>query len=268
MAIATKQFEVVGSTPFLLDGPLTSNVSPSNGSGNIMPAATLGSIAAGDAGSEFVYCKLVLDGSTVLVPGTAYVIDKQYTATLLTTSNSPRGSNVAWGLVNAPTAPVSGTYYIWLQRAGNLGVRANGTPAQTGLCETSATGGVCGFPSSATTGAKLVVGTYIYATTFTFTASTINTGATSARATLTNIVMTAGSDFSDIVVGATITGTGIPASTYIGSVSSVGGVLTVGLTTSDLKTAVAATATGTAVTMTVAGTLVANAAWPYVDKTN
>lgn len=264
MSTARKAMSIMGANPFVLDGPLVSSTTtPTGGAGSglIMPAARLGDTCVGDSGSEYVYCLLALSGAT-LVPGQAYVIDKQFTATLATTSNSPRGNNVGFCQVNAPTAPATGTYYVWLQRKGNTGVWASASPVANTPAETSATGGKLGFPTSGTTGAKAIVGCYNYATSFTCTATT-----TSGSPTLTNVVMTAGSDFSDIVVGATISGTGVPASSYVGSVSSVGGALTIGLTTSDLKTAANATATANTITMTVAGTLVSAINLPYVGNT-
>lgn len=267
MTTATSQFEIVGANPFVLDGPLVSGVSPTTGAGQIFPANTLGDIAAGNAGSEYVYCKLVLGGATTLQPGQAYAIDKQYTATLLTTAASPRGNNVAFLMVNAPTAPVAGTYFGWFQRAGNLGVVATAA-AQGNLAETTATGGLSNFPNSPTALSKLITGLYIYATSFTFTANDTNTGPTAGQSLLTNVVLANPNDVTDIVVGAAIAGTGIPASTFVGAVFNVGGAISIQMVQSDMKTPQVATSANTGLTVTVTGTLVANAAWPYIDKTN
>jgi hypothetical protein len=88
MTVATFQTAIDGVNPFVVEGPATL------GSGVIVPQYRLGHVAYGDAESEWVYCKYTSVANQVLSPGLLFTVDDDYTATLLTTANSPRGSKV------------------------------------------------------------------------------------------------------------------------------------------------------------------------------
>lgn len=238
MSITSKQFGLVGSNPFALEGPIGSF------NGYPAPSAALGAVGLGDCEGEFVFAKLVLDGSTTLKDGQLYVIDRDYTATPLTTSNSPRGLTVGVGRVVAAVAPAAGTYYIWLQRAGHCPVVATGSG--NSAAETTATAGTANFNNTPTTGAKTILGLSLFGTNFTFTCDTVN-----GDPVLRNV-----SDTSNLSGGAALAGTGIS-----GTVKSINRDGTVTLSAN-------ASATGSAITTTVTGTLPANVLWPVIDKTN
>lgn len=258
MAYTIRQLAENGCNPFLVEGPVTL------GSGVFAPSFDLGVVTYGDKGAEFIYCKLVLGSSTTLREGQFYTYDKDYTATLLTTSNSPRGQEVGVGRYDNPTALAAGTYYIWLQRAGHCPVKYTGS--NNALCETTATGGLCNFTNTPTTTTKLIVGVYGLDFATTFTANTVN-GST----TLTNI-----SSFNSVCLGQTLSATGIAASQTIAAIYTQGfnlgggGMVGVpfGKSPDTIELSAAATATGTSVTVTPSGCGVAVLMWPYIDKTN
>jgi hypothetical protein len=146
-----------GARPTVLDSAGTL------GDGTQIPQIKVGSRADGDAGSEFVYCKLTLASTTSLLDGHVYTIDKDFNASLISTSNSPRGQTVGVGRVAAASTP-AGTYYLWVQVAGGAPVQVVATtPKANTIMETTATAGVLGAPTSATVGSKAVIGAVITA---------------------------------------------------------------------------------------------------------
>ena len=256
MTITTYNTADFGANPYVLDGPAAL------GSGVIVTNFKLGHVSWGDSEAEYVYCKLVLAAATTLIPGQAYVIDDDFTATLISTANSPRGSKVMILLVNAPASAqqAAGTYYGWFVRAGQVPVLAaaiNVAATAGGLAETSATAGSINTPAgAATVGSKLIVGLYYTKAPAAFTASTTN-GSAVLTGPFTGATLGSGP-----FVGATVAGTGIPASTTIASIQYVGGVV------SSITMSANATATGSAVTITPTLVGEARVMWPYVDKTN
>jgi hypothetical protein len=235
------QFEVPGASPFSLEGPVTA------GTGQLGPQFKPGTtVALGDNGAEFIYCKLVLSGTTTLADGQLYTIDGTFSASLLTTTNSPRGQSVVVGRVNQANV-AAGTYYFWVQRAGNAPVVMSGSA--NALAETTATGGKANFTNSPTVGSKLIVGLYVFNASPTFTANTKN-----GSPTLTGI-----SSLDEVALGAGVAGTGIPGSTTVIGIDRVNGTITMSAN---------ASADGTGITVTLSGTVAANVMWPYIDKTN
>jgi hypothetical protein len=262
MTVTTYQTLNFGANPFVLDGPSTL------GSGVILPNFKLGHVSYGDSELECVYCKLTLAAATTLIPGQAYTIDDDYNATLLSTANSPRGSKVMILMVNAPPAAQqpAGTYFGWFVRAGKVPVLTNTlTPATAagGLAETSTTAGTINTPAgAATVGAKLIVGLYYTKAPATFTASTTN-GSALLTGPFTGVSIGSGP-----FVGQTITGTGIPGSTTIVSIQTYQQAGSPQGVISSITMSAAATATGSAVTITPTLCGEANVQWCYVDKTN
>lgn len=152
MAVATFQVDRFGANPFALEGPIVA------GSGTLGPQFTLGDVTDGNAAAEWVYCKLTLASTTTLNVGDVYTWDKDFNASLVSTSASPRGQQIGVGCVAQASVP-AGTYYIWLQRSGQALVRVVATtPLANTIMETTSTAGVIGAPTSATVGSKFISG--------------------------------------------------------------------------------------------------------------
>lgn len=257
MTVATLNTSTFGANVFGVD---TGAVS---GSGLILPNIRLGTVAWGDAELEAVYCKYTSVSNQVLSPGLLFTVDDDYTATLLTTSNSPRGSKVMACLVGLGGQPqvttVTGTvYYLWLGRAGQIPCNYTTVATLGNLAETTATGGAANFPNTPTVSSKLIVGLYITkAVGGTFTGTTTN-GSTFVSVAPGQITIDSGPCF----IGSTLSATGIAASQTVTAFTYNGQNQIIGLTLS-----AAATASGT-VTITNSLNAQARFNWPYIDKTN
>lgn len=269
MTVATFQTGIDGANPFVVEGPATL------GSGVIVPQYRLGHVAYGDAETEWVYCKYTSVANQVLSPGLLFTVDDDYTATLLTTANSPRGSKVmvcgvGLGYAGASFTTVTGSvYYVWLARAGQMPVAYATVGTVGNLAETSANAGSVGagnFPNSATVGSKLITGLYVtkaVGTTFTGTTTNGSTAVTVAAGQITP------DGTGGVWIGSVLSATGIASNQTITAFQYTGTSIT-GLTLS-----AAATASGS-VTITAtsnglagpAGLAQARVLWPYVDKTN
>ncbi|WP_038950377.1 hypothetical protein [Bradyrhizobium genomosp. III] len=256
MTVATFQTAIDGVNPFVVEGPAVL------GSGVIVPQYRLGHVAYGDAETEWVYCKYTSVSNQVLSPGLLFTVDDDYTATLLTTSNSPRGSKVmvcgvGLGVNGQSVTTVTGSdYYLWLARAGQMPVKYTTVATLGNLAETTATGGAANFPNSATVSSKLIVGLYITkAVGGTFTGTTTN--GSPIVTGVTGLTPESGPSW----IGSTLSATGIAASQTISSIQYNGTQIT-GITLS-----ANATASGT---VTITNSLLAQARilWPYIDKTN
>ena len=257
MTVATFQTAIDGVNPFTVEGPAVL------GSGVIVPQFRPGHVAYGDAETEWVYCKYTSVSNQVLKPGLLFTVDDDFTATLLTTANSPRGSKVmvcgvGLGYGGQPVTTVTGSvYYLWLARSGQMPIAYTTVATLGNLAETTATGGAANFPNSATVSSKLITGLYVTkAVGGTFTGTTVNG---SPNVTLAPGQLTA--DSGPSWIGSTLSATGIAASQTILSLVW-NGTNIVGLVLS-----ANATASGT---VTITNSLVAQARimWPYVDKTN
>lgn len=257
MTVATFQTAIDGVNPFVAEGPAVA------GSGVIVPQFRLGHVSYGDAESEWVYCKYTSVANLVLRPGLLFTVDDDFTATLLTTANSPRGSKVlvcgvGLGVGGQSQTTVTGSdYYVWLARCGQLPVAYTAVATVGNAAETTATGGAANFPNALTTSAKQISGLYITkAVGGTFTGTTVNgsTAVTVAPGQLT-------ADSGPSWIGSTLSATGIAASQTITAVQYRGTSI-VGFTLS-----AAATASGT---VTITNSLVAQARvmWPYIISVN
>lgn len=257
MTVATFQTAIDGVNTFAVEGPATL------GSGVIVPQYRLGHVARGDAETEWVYCKYTSVLNQVLTPGLLFAVDDDYTATLLTTSNSPRGGKVmvcgvGLGYGGQSVTTVTGSiYYMWLARAGQMPVAYTTMATAGNLAETTATGGAANFPNSATSLSKLIVGLYITkAVGGTFTGTTVN-GSTAVTVAAGQLSVDSGPAW----LGTTLTATGIASSQTITAFQTNGTTIT-GFTLS-----AAATASGS-VTITPSLLGQARVMWPYIDKTN
>lgn len=247
MTYANKAWTELGAAPTVLIGPVPTT--GNTGGGVPVPQFSPGTTVDGNARAQWVLATLVLAAPTTLANGQAYVIDRNFTATLLTTANSPRGSSVGYGSVSQASV-AAGTYYIWLQIRGHCPVQFTGVAAAIG--ETTATGGLVNFTNTPTGSTKAVLANHLYVASQTFTAdAVINT------AILSNV-----SSFNDVAVGATVAGTGIPASTTIVSFGpNINGV-------NQITMSANATATNAGITVTQTGVITANLNNPSIGVTN
>ena len=262
MTIARTQTERFGANVFNVEGPIVS------GSGQPGPQFALGALAWGEAEAEWVYCKLVLASTTTLQPGQFFQWDKDYNASLLTTSNAVIGYGV--GVFSGAAQPstitggpigtlslAAGTYYIWIQRAGQAPALVSAsTTANLVVAETTATAGQANVPASPTASTKQITPISFQAANFTFTATTVN-----GSNQLT--VLGGASPGSGPFLGASISGTGIAGSTTITGVSYAPNGVDYILTMNNN-----ATANGTGITITATGVLETRLMWPYIAKTN
>lgn len=251
----------IGANPCILYGPGVS-ASGSNGTGVIQPQFRLGTVIAGDLGSEFVYCKLTLAAVTDVLPGQVYQLDKDYNATLLTTANSVLNEEAVVLNVWAPQTAV-GTYYGWFQRAGHVAVQAAAASVATGSGETTATAGTLKFPAAATAGTKSVgpASAYGASSSITFTGATTN-----GSPYITGVAA-----ITDLQIGQVITGNNLPANSIIAAIDkqSSGWRITIGTNTAGSYTTLQnATATAAGTVFTVTNMVVVNWDWPTLNKQN
>ncbi len=254
-----------GANPCVLYGPARP------GSSIPVPQWKPGMILSGDYGAEFVFCQLVLGGTTDLLPGDCYFLDGNFGLTLLSTTNATNviGAQVAAVQVFAPATP-AGTYYVWAQRAGNTSIRAVSGSLTNGQGETNATTpGTLKFPATPTAGQKSVgpAQGLSGSSGLTFTGNTA-----SGSPFITGVVSAStGGGITDLVPGMTITGTGLPANACIAAIDQVGGQwrIAIGTATTGAHTvAQNATASGTGVTFTVSLHVSAVFYWPTLSKQN
>ena len=252
-----------GANPCLLYGP-----APAAGVSNQgvpLPNWKLGMVVTGDNGTEFVYAKLALAGTTDLVPGQAYQMDKDYNATILTTAASVLNEEVVFLNVFQAAVP-AGTYYGWFCRAGHLSVAAVAASIAAGFGETTATAGSLKFTTlGQTAGTKSVTPTsaYVASSGLTFTGNT-----TSGSPTITNITDAAR---MDLQLGQVITGANLPANAIVCALRRVGNSWSADIGTNTVgNLSVLQNATGTAAgtTFTVTSHVTANVAWATMNKQN
>jgi len=248
MALSKVTWDELGASPTTLYGPQAAAGVTSNGSPQ--PQFKPGTMVTGDGG-EWVFCTLVLAGTTTLANGQAYVIDRNWVATLITTANSPRGVSVGFGNVSQASV-AAGTYYIFLQISGHVGVQFTGVA--NALAETTATGGLLNFTNTPTGTTKAVVPIALMVASQTFTAdNTLNSF------TLTNV-----SSLNDVSVGASLAGTGVGASAKVVAY----GTNSNNFLGNWIQVDVVSTATNTAQTITQTGVITANVMRPVVGVTN
>ncbi len=253
-----------GANPCLLY-PLGSTTAPTAGLGVPQPQFRLGMVITGDCGTEFVFAKLVLAGTTDLIPGQAYQMDKDYNATLLATASSVLNEEVVF-LNVFQAAVAAGTYYGWFCRAGHLSVAAVAASIAAGFGETTATAGSLKFTTlGQTAGTKSVtpVSAYVASSGVTFTGNTA-----SGSPTISNITDAAR---ADLQLGQVITGTNLPANAIICALRRSGGAWQADIgtnTTGNLSVLQNATGTASGTTFTVTSHVTANVAWPTMNKQN
>ncbi|AVA22473.1 hypothetical protein [Rhizobium sp. NXC24] len=262
MSVATSQTERFGANPFVVEGPIVA------GSGIPGPNFSLGSVSWGPSEAEWVYCKLTLASTTTMQPGQWLQWDKDYNASLLTTTAAVVGNRcgVFSGAAQPPTisgGPVgtitlaAGVYYIWVQRSGQAPALTSGTvTANIVVAETTATAGMLAVPASPTATTKQITPVSFAAANFTFTATD-----TSGSPTLT--ALSGVSTGSGPFIGATVSGTGIPASTTITGItySPSGAIQSITMSAN-------ATSSNAGITVTATNVTEVGLQWPYIAKVN
>jgi hypothetical protein len=262
MTVATSQTERFGANPFTIDGPIVL------GSGIPSFNFTVGSLAWGPMEAEWVYCSLVLGGSTTMQPGMWLQWDKNYNASLLTTAAGVIGQRcgVFSGAASPPTltgGPIgtitlaAGTYGIWVQRAGQAPALTSGaiTPNIV-VAETTTTAGTAACPAAPTVGTRQITPVSFAAANFTFVATDTN-----ASNVLTAV--SGANNLSGPFIGATVAGTGIPGATTVTGVTYTpnGIVQTVTMSAN-------ATSSNPGITVTCTNVTEIGLMWPYLAKTN
>lgn len=258
-----------GANPCLLYGPVST--SGSAGGGVLQPQWKLGMVVHGDSGAEFVFGKLVLGSPADLLPGQAYQLDENFSATLLTTSNSVLNAEV--GVLNVfAVQQAAGTYYAWFQRAGHAAVQAASGSAATAQAETTATAGQLKFPSGSHTGGTKStdeITAFGASSSISFTASTAS-GSPYLTA-VASAVSGAGGGVADLTPGMVITGTGLPANAIIAAIDKQGGQWRIAVGTNSAgaySTLQNATANGAGATFTVSSHVIANLKRPILKTAN
>lgn len=241
------------------------------GSGIVQPQFKLGMVVTGDYGTEFIYCKLTLAGTTDLLPGDAYFLDGAFNLTLFSATNASNiiGAQVVVAQVYAP-ATVAGTYFMWCARAGQLLVRAIAGSVANGAGETDATtAGTIKAPASATAGQKSAgpLTAIVASSGLTFTGNTVN-----GSSYITNVVSAStGGAITDLCPGMTITGTNLPSNSCIAAIDRLGNQWRIAIgtaTTGVQNTLQNATGTATGTTFTVTTHVSAVLYWPTLNKQN
>lgn len=263
-------FSDQGAQPTQLYGPLPA--ATATGSGLIFPGMKLGMTVNGDSGSEFIFCKLVLAGTTDLLPGQGYFWDKDFLCQIMSATNATNILNAEVGIASvwSPNT-IAGTYFIWLQRAGHAAIQAIAGSLATGSGETSATAGAFKFPTSPTAGQKnaLPLTAFNSSSGITFTGNTVN-----GSPTIANIVSVSGGTadpLRDITPGMVITGTNLPANAIVINIRKTGNTWAADIGTNSggsYPTLQNATGTAAGTTFTVTSHVVGNIFWPTFSKQN
>lgn len=263
-----------GVNPWILYGPTPSTTSVTV---NAVPQAQwrLGSVVAGDAESEWVFCRLVLGSTTDLVPGMAWSVDENFNLTSLTSTvaGNNKNTNVVFSYPFAP-ATAAGTFYLWAARAGNLAVQTAASSTAFGQAETTATAGTVKFLASGshTVGSYTLnpMSAYVASSGITYKADTVNGSPVLLNVTSQMTGLYAGTGLiTDLLPGMVMTGTGMPSNAIISSIDKLGPGGTyrafIGTnTTGNQFVAQNATATNAQVTLTVTNMVHAKVYWPTI----
>ena len=258
-----------GVNPCLLEGPLAAAGVADDGAP--APGGRLGAVARGDAGAEFVCCKLTLAAAADLLPGQWYFWDENYSLTLGSAVNASNLVNAEAGVLNvwAPQAP-AGTYHAWVQRAGHCSVKADAGSVAGGFAETSSLlAGNMKFPAAPSAGQKSIspASAFVASSAIAFTGATV-----AGSPCITGVVSaSAGGGVADLQLGQAITGAGLPANAIIAAIDRQGSGWRVTLgtnTAGSLSVAQNATATAAGVVFTVTSHVTANLSWPTLARQN
>ena len=247
---------VIGARSYAPIGPIDTTYGPVT---SFRPGQTV----LGDAGSKFMYVTFVATAAQVLKQGDLMCIDNNFVALKATTTNAIIGMKVGTffcgGNFGSPanqsfssTFGAAGTYGMWVQVDGTSLLNCASTAVLSKTVTTTATAGQADAPTGgAATGTKTLVGVYLPASTYTFTANAAN-----ASLTLTSLSTTTG-----IYPNQTLSGTGVASSQTISSINGNPGNYTITLSA-------VTSATATTATMTASGYIEAYLNNAYVGATN
>lgn len=256
MTIAYFPIQGLGERVYAPIGPIDTTYGPF---ASFRPGETV----LGDGGARFTYCTFVATASQVLKQGDLMVIDNNFVALKATTTNAIIGMKVGTffcgGRFGDPASASftstfggAGTYGLWIQTDGVSLLNCASTAVLSKTVTTTATAGQADAPTGGpATGSKTLVGVYLPATNYTFTASAANNSLT-----LTSLSTTTG-----IYPNQTLSGTGVASSQTISSINGNPGNYTITLSA-------VTSATATAATMTATGYLEAYLNNAYVGVTN
>lgn len=138
----------MGTTSIITD-PTGAKIG-ANATLDIVQQFSLGHLASADYGGKFVYCK----AGSALAAGDFVVIDKDYNASGLTTTNGLRGMRVGVARQVATTSN-----WLWIQIAGGVPGRTANAVAANAQINTTATAGA--IDDDATVSTKRIDGIYI-----------------------------------------------------------------------------------------------------------
>ena len=235
MTIAYREYEAIGGRIFLPTLLGLAGQTP-------LPEWAFGTVAAGDAESEFVYLQFAPTVAVTLNQGDALVWDNSYMVVQAGTGTGfhPFGADLGalflGGRLGDPAVSQGsfwsytfqpGVYGIWVQRAGTSLINMASINAQTKPVNTTAVLGQLNQPSSPLVGSLGIAAIWTAPLSQTFTA---NTSATSTPSVLTNVSAT-----KFLTKGQTVSGAGIPNGTYITDIQG---------STITLSASATATATG------------------------
>lgn len=268
-----------GVNPWILYGPTPSTttvMASSTGYGsNAIPQVQfrVGTVSPGDYETEWVFCRLAVAGPVDYLPGQVFVVDENFNASLATTTTAATNKNLnaMVGYVYAP-ATATGTFYLWLARAGNLAVQAAGSSLANGQAESTATGGQVKFlvTHTAATWTLSPLTAYGASSSITFKADTVNGSPVLSNLTSQVTGPLGGTGgITDLIPGMVITGTGMPSNAIISAIDKAGpgGSYRAFIgtnTTGAMFTSQNATATNLQTTLTVTNIVAAKVMWPTV----
>lgn len=219
MTIAILQVEGMGPRIYLPEGPMgAAGQTP-------LPQFKPGQVLMGDCEAEFVYLLYSPVASVTVNQGDWFTWDNSYSAVLAPVAaagsisfganvgtfflggrlGDPAGAGNAQGNYFSYTFPVSGVYGIWVQRAGTSLMNVATINAQTKPLNTTAVAGQMNAPAAGLANSMGVSGAYTAPLTGTFTGTT-TTGSTTLTAVTTN---------KFLVIGQTLSGTGIATGAII-----------------------------------------------------
>lgn len=241
MTIARAKSDLIGPRTFAPEGPYQTANWP-------LQEFSPGDWFRGDGESKFVFVTLPIVTSTTLNQGDWLVWDNSYAAVQsqtgagvhafgasvgtvyfggrVATANASISAGNIWSITLAP-----GVYGIWVQTFGVSLANIATVNAQTKPLNTTAVNGQTNAPAVALAGSMGIINAFSCPTSNTFTATTV-TG---------SVNLTAVSQCKGLVIGQTITGTGIPTGAIIKDIQ--GSIVVI---------SIAATASASGVTMTAA----------------
>lgn len=217
MTIATFQFDTAAARVYYPEGPY-------GAAGQFpLPGFKPGTVTAGDSEAEFVFLTLNVTAALTLNQGDVLVWDNSYVAVQSATGSgahafsSSVGTFFLGGRVADPAAfPNPGNYWsytfstpgiygIWVQRAGVSLMNLATVNAQTKPINTTAVAGQVNAPTAPLASSMGITGVNAALTSWTCTATT----------TTGSAILTAVSTNKGMVIGQTLSGTGVPNGTYI-----------------------------------------------------